>query len=395
MSTRLRGTGWFRHQVCPILGLLLLATACDNPANIAEPNFQSAAGYAPRTRTYYVAAEEVNWDYAPSGMDLAFGQPLPDPWGAQTVYPKQRYVQYTDASFTTPVAQPPDRGILGPMIRAVVGDTLKVVFFNNTSVANSMHPHGVKYAPQDEGAVYEPARGGGDAVAPGATYTYTWFARPESGPLRLTRSGPLQGVPSSKVWLYHGHVNAEEDIYRGLIGTISVTDPFYARDDGTPTDVDKEFTTLWLVFNENTPDTPEADQEGNLKHSINGLFFGNLPGLEMNLGARVRWNLVALGTEVDLHTPHWHGAVVKLEGHTYTDVVELLPASMKVADMIADNPGVWLLHCHVGDHMMAGMYTTFTIGGAATAVLTPGAARLSAQNDTPGWFGFHDRITFR
>jgi FtsP/CotA-like multicopper oxidase with cupredoxin domain len=29
--------------------------------------------------------------------------------------------------------------------------------------------------------------------------------------------------------------------------------------------------------------------------------------------------------------------------------------------MLADNPGTWLLHCHVADHIHAGMFTTFTI----------------------------------
>ena len=385
MSTRMGGTRRFRHQAGPALGLLLLAVACDSPTTAADPEVQAARRYQPRTRTYYVAAEEVTWNYAPLGTDPAFGQPLPSPWGDQLEYLKDRYVQYTDASFTTQVPQPPDRGILGPMLRAVVGDTLQVVFFNRTSAPQSMHPHGVQYTPENEGAVYEPARGGGDAVEPNATYTYIWFARPESGPIRTSPTGPLQGEPSSKVWLYHGHVNADEDIYRGLIGTIVVTDPQYARDDGSPNDVDREFTTLWLVFNENTDATPPEEEEGNLKHSINGLFFGNLLGMSMSVGNRVRWYLVGLGTEVDLHTPHWHGVVVKVEGSSYTDVVSLLPAQMKVADMVADNPGTWLLHCHVADHMMAGMYTTFTIGTPAASAVVD----LEAQKASPGWFGFN------
>ncbi len=44
-----------------------------------------------------------------------------------------------------------------------------------------------------------------------------------------------------------------------------------------------------------------------------------------------------------------------------TDVVELLPASMKTADMNADNPGTWLFHCHVADHITAGMMTRWEV----------------------------------
>jgi hypothetical protein len=45
---------------------------------------------------------------------------------------------------------------------------------------------------------------------------------------------------------------------------------------------------------------------------------------------------------------------VKING-TYTDVAELLPASMKSGDMLADNPGQWMYHCHVADHITADM----------------------------------------
>jgi FtsP/CotA-like multicopper oxidase with cupredoxin domain len=44
-----------------------------------------------------------------------------------------------------------------------------------------------------------------------------------------------------------------------------------------------------------------------------------------------------------------------------TDVLEILPASMKVFDMVPDNPGVWLFHCHVNDHLDAGMIALFTV----------------------------------
>jgi hypothetical protein len=36
---------------------------------------------------------------------------------------------------------------------------------------------------------------------------------------------------------------------------------------------------------------------------------------------------------------------------------------MKAVDMIADNPGTWLFHCHVADHMMEGMYAAHVVHG--------------------------------
>jgi hephaestin len=95
-------------------------------------------------------------------------------------------------------------------------------------------------------------------------------------------------------------------------------------------------------------------------HSINGYVYGNLPLLTTNQGQRVRWYLIGMGTEVDLHTPHWHGNTVLEDGHQ-RDVVELLPASLKVADMVPDNPGTWLYHCHVNDHIDAGMLARFQV----------------------------------
>ena len=107
------------------------------------------------------------------------------------------------------------------------------------------------------------------------------------------------------------------------------------------------------------PDDEEFG-ESNLMHSINGRVYGNLPMLTMSRGERVRWYLIGMGTEVDLHTPHWHGNTV-LENGIRNDVVELLPASLKVADMVPDNPGTWLYHCHVNDHIDAGMVARYTV----------------------------------
>ena len=80
----------------------------------------------------------------------------------------------------------------------------------------------------------------------------------------------------------------------------------------------------------------------------------------MRNGQRVRWYVLRMGDAHDIHTVHWHGKPVEAYGR-YTDVIELLPASMVSATMLADNPGTWLYHCHVEEYLRFGMHTRFVI----------------------------------
>lgn len=328
-----------------------------------------------RTRRYYIAIEPELWDYAPQGQDPVCGKPLPSAVTSQRRGGKIRYVQYSDESFAAKLIQPPRLGILGPVLRGTVGDFLAVTLLNRTSQPLSMHPHGVRYDKDSEGSYYQPRPGLGAAVGPGAKFTYVWQLDEESG--------PLPHEPSSKGWLYHSHVNGDEEAALGLVGFIIVTDPKRARANGTPTDIDREEAALFMTFDESGLGAAEkeaaeyAGQPGapppkpwaqiqemthlGARRAINGYIFGNLPGLEVNEGERVRWYLFGLGSEEDFHTAHWHGLRVIEDGHRRTDNVELLPATMKVADMVADNPGSWLFHCHVAEHMMEGMFARLTV----------------------------------
>ncbi len=314
------------------------------------------------TREYWIAAEKVEWNYAPSGENLIRPNMGLDVWGKALVYEKYRYFQYTDASYTTQVEQPVWMGILGPQLHVVEGDSVRVHFLNRADKPLSIHVHGLQYDEENEGA---DMKGSGAAVPPGGTFTYHWEADSDAAP------GPND--PSSIVWLYHSHVDAVTEVYDGLIGTIVVTKKGMERseDDPRPKDIDKAFTTLFLIFNENDRtivesgksaeyDSPEEAEEGNLKHAINGYIFGNLQGLEVQQGDRVRWYLIGLGTEVDMHTAHWHGQTV-LNAGKRTDVVDLLPGSMVTVDMTAKTPGNWLYHCHVADHITAGMNTRWRV----------------------------------
>jgi manganese oxidase len=330
-----------------------------------------------RTHRYFIAAEPGLWDFTPQGIDPVCGKPLPPPVVNHRRVGKTRYVRYTDETFTTKVFENPRLGILGPVLRGVVGDFVAVTFLNRGGQPLSMHPHGVKYDKDSEGSYYQPKPGLGAAVAPGGKFTYVWQLDEQSG--------PLPGEPSSKVWLYHSHVNGDEEANLGLVGFIVVTDPKRARPDATPSDIDREHAALFMMFDESGLGEAEREAaeyasllpnnqfpvrtwsqsqellEQGSRASINGYIFGNLPGLEMKEGERVRWYLFALGSERDFHTAHWHGARVVEDGRKRTDVVELLPASMKVADMVAENPGSWLFHCHVADHMTEGMFARMIV----------------------------------
>ncbi len=351
-----------------------------------------------KTRHYYVAAEPEQWTYAPDVSEPVCGRPVP-PSAESNKQPvsKLRYVEYTDATFKARVASTPRLGILGPVLRGCVGEYLAVTFLNRTSGPLSMHPHGVRYDKDSEGAYYPPEPGRGAAIARGGTFTYVWYLDESSG--------PMPDEPSSKAWLYHSHVMGDGEVNQGLVGCIIVTDPKRAREDGTPKDVDREMATLYLIFDESglgadaeayerpvkaggPPPKPWVQvqelMEIGSRYSINGRTFGNLPGLEMNEGERVRWYLFALGSEQDFHTAHWHGMRVVEEGRRRTDVVELMPASMKVADMQADNPGTWLLHCHVAEHMREGMFTRYIVHskGEAEADRNPAEAFLGLSHSS-------------
>ncbi len=357
-----------------------------------------------RTRTYYVAADPVAWDYTPQGRDeiseeefanagdrVADGLPLyvnvrtdegAPVRGIGHVYHKVLYREYTDSTFSELKPRSPDwehLGFLGPLLRAQVGDTIRVVFRNHADRPYSMHPHGVFYDKASEGTPYQDGTWGDDkmddGVAPGATWVYTWPV-PE-------RAGPGPGDPSSVMWMYHSHVHEHQDINTGLMGPIVVTARGMAREDGSPRDVDREFVvsfedleegSSWLLDENIAAYIPDMTVEEvkaqpgygttNITPNINGYMYGNGPMLTMYQGETVRWYVMSGTNDFDFHTPHWHGQTA-LVNHMRMDIVSVDPMMMLTADMAPDNPGTWLFHCHVAGHFVLGMSTRFTVRPAS------------------------------
>jgi FtsP/CotA-like multicopper oxidase with cupredoxin domain len=380
-AIRVLGTLW--------VALGVLTAAC------APPVATTTVAAAVVTHTYFIAADEVIWDYAPLNRNVVSGKPFgleEAPWVARGRHrigkelKKAIYREYTDATFTTLKPRPKaweHLGYLGPLVRAEVGDTIKIVFKNNLTFPASVHPHGVFYEKTSEGAPYND---GVDATkkfaAPGAIETYTWPV-PE-------RAGPTEHELSSVLWMYHSHVNEVADANAGLVGPMIITGKGMSKADGAPKDIDRELIVAFAEFGETESpyiqqniDKYASDPKGitiamdpfatpmlmthdkgdpgdyALRESLNGYIFGNLPGLTMTEGQRVRWYLMAT-SNFELHSPHWHGNTVTLN-HMRTDVAPLQTMGMIVADMVPDNVGTWLFHCHVSGHLKAGMQALYVV----------------------------------
>ena len=67
--------------------------------------------------------------------------------------------------------------------------------------------------------------------------------------------------------------------------------------------------------------------------------------------------ILELVNETAWHHPvHLHGHVFRVlpDGH-WADSVLLDPRSRAEVAFVADNPGAWMLHCHVLEHQASGM----------------------------------------
>ena len=278
---------------------------------------------AGKTRTYYIAADSVTWNYVAGGRDQIHGQPFADtaffrdttPQPVSTSYRKVLFREYTDSSFRTLKPRAPEwqhLGFLGPVVRAVVGDTIRLVFRNNGARPYSVHLHGVFYKKDSEGAPYVDGSSGADklddGVPPGGTHVYMWPV-PE-------RAGPAAGEGSSVMWMYHSHTDETRDVNTGLLGVMLITARGMARPDGSPKDVDREIVASfdqvheedsWLA-EQNLPGPlmrkgpiPNPSQRQNfypwfVQFTINGFAHGSLPlsAITLRQGERVRWYLHGL-----------------------------------------------------------------------------------------------------
>lgn len=247
--------------------------------------------------------------------------------------------------------------IPGPEIRVKEGDRVRVIFKNELPVPSSIHWHGLHVPWTMDG----PPGINQKPVKPGETFVYEFVARPAG-----TR-------------FYHTHGSGQHDealqMDMGLYGAFIIE----ARDEPR---YDREYTIVLserlstLMPWEGKPAAPHGGHHGGAPqpsapvggHAAPDTFFMNgkswpeAEPLRVRQGERVRIRLINAGS-MSTHPMHLHGQsfrVVAIDGNRLEtpivrDVVPVSPGERYDIEFVADNPGVWLFHCHELHHMDAGM----------------------------------------
>nr|XP_025859122.1 coagulation factor V isoform X2 [Vulpes vulpes] len=311
---------------------------------------------------YFIAAEEVIWDYAPvipANMDKKYRSLHLDNFSNQIgkQYKKVVYKQYQDESFTKRLENlnVKEDGILGPIIRAQVRDTLKIVFKNMASRVYSIYPHGVTFSPYEDEVNSSFTSDNNTmirAVQPGETYTYKWNI--------LESDEPTENDAQCLTRPYYSNVDVTRDIASGLIGLLLICKSRSLDKRGIQRAADIEQQAVFAVFDENkswyiedninkfceNPDKVKRDDpkfyESNIMSTINGYVPESIPTLGFCFDDTVQWHFCSIGTQDDILTIHFTGHSF-IYGKRHEDTLTLFPMRGESVTVTMDNVGTWML----------------------------------------------------
>jgi FtsP/CotA-like multicopper oxidase with cupredoxin domain len=304
-----------------------LSSEVDVPPKVAAAEADSAQASAVPVaavsatgpvREYWIAAEERPWTIVPTGRDQMMAKPIK----GKTKFNAYAYRAYSPG-FETPLGP---ATVPGPLIDAEVGDTVVVHFRNKLRSPVTVHPHGIFYSNEMDGAYKGKFTDPGGFVQRNRTFTYVWEAK--------------EGTEGT--WLYHDHGPMDPlPVFKGLFGPLLIRPKGEAR----PT---REY---FLAFHTWDPST--TGLKGNY-FCVNGkAYAGNTPTLEAKVGERVAMHVY--GVDNFFHTFHLHGHRWTEPDGTIVDNKTFGPADSFKLEFVEDNPGRWFYHCHVFQHLHQGM----------------------------------------
>ena len=220
----------------------------------------------------------------------------------------------------------------GPTIQVTQGDKVRVIFTNQLPEPSSLHWHGFEDRIGNDGMPgisQEP-------VLPGQSFTYNFTIHQEG------------------TFFYHSHMAMQE--LAGMLGAVIM----HPRVPYRP-HCEKDFVIHLQEYavraNSTTPDTMMMEFNWLL---LNGKAGPSSTPLIVRQGERVRIRFVNLG--MDHHPMHVHGHTFYVTGTEGGRIPETAwwpgntvlvgVAQSRTIEFVADNPGDWMLHCHLPHHMM-------------------------------------------
>ena len=220
----------------------------------------------------------------------------------------------------------------GPTIQISKGDRVRVIVDNHLPEATSMHWHGFEVSNEMDGSPGSSQ----DPIAPGGRFVYEFTLNQEG------------------TYFYHSHMAMQEMM--GMIGAFVM----HPKESYKPR-VDKDFVIIMQEY----AILPNINVPNSMNMEFNWLTFNGKSGpattpLILRHGERVRIRLINLG--MDHHPIHLHGhqfVVTGTEGGRQPEstwgpgnTVLVGVAQSRDVEFVANNPGDWMLHCHLPHHMM-------------------------------------------
>ncbi len=221
----------------------------------------------------------------------------------------------------------------GPVLEMNQGERVRIVFRNDLPEETTLHPHGLELPISMDGipAVTQ------DYVKPGQTFVYEFDVHQDGS------------------FFLHPHVAMQEAI--GMVIPF-IVHPQVSYD---PV-VDRDFVLVTQQFsilpNATIPDSTSMDWNF---LTINGRSGPYTTPLVCKLGERVRIRFINFST-LHQHPMHLHGHTFWITGTEGGRIPESawIPSNNVVVgvaqsrdvEFIANNPGDWVLHCHMFHHMM-------------------------------------------
>lgn len=325
----------------PLHGTIPVATPAPGESRLTrrpDGTFGAAAQVNGRTRTFHLVERDAPWTLQPG---------------------------------LTVLAKTYNGVVPGPTLVVHQGDRVVIDYRNEQSIPDTIHLHGIHEIPVSMDGVAGISQ---PLVTRGHSFRYVFTA----------------DTPGT--FVYHSHDN-EEMVNSGLYGALVVLPAHVAASERADRD-DVEVLSSWAI---------QSLSENHF--TINGKEYPYTAPVEVRKGQLVRIRWINISGE-NMHTMHTHGHYQRvvardaqpLNYRDIEDTVMLGPGQRVDVIVKADQqPGTWVVHCHVLDHtedsagMPDGLITAIHYEGTPN---TAGAMNRTMRSMLPSFGGPLGALSF-